>query len=249
VQAFGFSNSPWAVREDLPEAFRFTWEKIAAPGNWLTGAERVQIAREVREAETCALCMARKAALSPFATEGNHDGDHGPLTEAQVDVAHRLTTDPSRLTPGWLLGLEEAGVTVEAYVEILSVVVATIAIDSFHESLGFELEPLPAPVAGEPSGYRPAAAVKTDAWVPTVALESVAEGDADMYEGMGRSANVLTAMSVVPDAVRLLRKQAAAMYLDIMDVVNPAADGGRALTRPQTELIAARVSALNDCFY
>ena len=61
--------------------------------------------------------------------------------------------------------------------------------------------------------------------------------------------NVLTAMSVVPDAVRLLRKQSKAMYLDINDVANPTTNGGRALTRPQIELIAGRVSALNDCFY
>ena len=31
-----------------------------------------------------------------------------------------------------------------------------------------------------------------------VPLKAVAESDADMYAGMGRSANVLTAMSVVP---------------------------------------------------
>ena len=250
MQPFSYSNSPWIIREDLPDAFRFSWEKIATPGNWLTGAERIQVAREVRRSRDCSLCRTRKAALSPFADEGVHgDGEHGPLTEAQVDVVHRLATDASRLTPTWLAGLEAAGMTVEAYVEILSVVVATIAIDSFHESLGFELEPLPEPVAGEPSRYRPAAAVKTDAWVPTVALEKVADSDADMYAGLGRSANVLTAMSVVPDAVRLLRKQSTAMYLDIMDVANPATNGGRALTRPQMELIAGRVSALNDCFY
>ena len=85
--------------------------------------------------------------------------------------------------------------------------------------------------------------------MPTVALEKVAPSDADMYEGMGRSVNVITAMSLVPDAVRLLRRQSGAMYLEVGDVANPGRNGGRALSRPQIELIAGRVSALNDCFY
>jgi len=249
MQTFGYSNSPWAVRDDLVEAYQYTWRKIAQPGTWLTGSERVQIAHEVRQAKDCALCRTRKAALSPFADKGAHYGDHGALSAAQVDVAHRLTTDASRLTGRYLGDVAADGVSVEMYVEILSVVVALIAIDAFHTALGFELEPLPAPDAGEPTCYRPAAAVRTDAWVPMVPLEQVAETEADMYSGMGRSANVITAMSVVPDAVRLLRTQSAAMYLEVTDVANPATNGGRALGRPQIELIAGRVSALNDCFY
>jgi len=66
---------------------------------------------------------------------------------------------------------------------------------------------------------------------------------------MQRSANVIAAMSLVPDAVRLLRTQSAAMYLEMSDIGNPASNGDRALSRPQIELIAGRVSAINDCFY
>ena len=36
MQAFAYSNSPWPIREDLSDAFRYTWSKLAAPGNWLT---------------------------------------------------------------------------------------------------------------------------------------------------------------------------------------------------------------------
>jgi hypothetical protein len=247
--AFGYSNSPWPVRSDLGDAFRFTWERIANPGSWLSGAERVQVAREVRQAPDCELCRRRRAALSPFGDSGSHDGEHGVLSETQVDVVHRLTTDASRLTPGWLADIAEQGVSVEMYVEMLSVVVATVAVDAFDRALGFEPDPLPRPIDGVPDRYRPDAAVPGAAWVPMVPLEKVAAADADMYEGMGRSANVISAMSLVPDAVRLLRRQSGAMYLDIGDVVNPASNGGRALSRPQIELIAGRVSALNDCFY
>ena len=249
METFAYSNSPWPIRSDLGDAFRYTWKKIAEPGTWLTGAERVAIASEVRNAKGCDLCGERTESLSPFSADGQHDGNHGPLSSTQVDVAHRLTTDASRLTESWLDQCVAAGVSREMYVEILSVVVSTLAIDSFHHCLGFESEPLPAAREGEPSLYRPLEAKEGPAWVPMIDVKEVAESDADIYAGMDRNANVISAMSLVPDAVRLLKEQSAAMYLEVNEVANPASNGGRTLSRPQIELIAGRVSALNDCFY
>jgi len=60
---------------------------------------------------------------------------------------------------------------------------------------------------------------------------------------------VIAAMSLVPDSVRMLKILSGVHYLDIPDVANPGANGGRSITRPQIELIAGRVSSLSDCFY
>jgi hypothetical protein len=247
MQAFDYAKSPIPIREDLVVAFRHTWDKIGHAGTWLTAEERVAVAREVRNAELCQLCADRKAALSPFAVNGEHDGDHGPLSDVQVDVAHRLTTDASRLTETWFNSCIEAGLTDAAYVEILSVVVSTLAIDSFHNALGFEYEPLPEPVDGEPSHRRPGDGTTGVAWMPIVEPQNLEPIDADIYGGAERTGNVIMAMSLVPDAVRLLAAQQTPMYLQ--KVGDFASNGGRALTRPQMELIAGRVSALNDCFY
>ena len=57
----------------------------------------------------------------------------------------------------------------------------------------------------------------------------------------------MRAMSLVPDAVRDLKSLSAVHYLTPEEVANPAAR--RALSRPQIELLAGRVSALNECFY
>ena len=151
MQAFNYSNSPWPIRDDLIGAFRHTWDKLGHAGTWLTAEERVAVAREVRNARVCSLCCERKSNLSPFSADGEHDGDHGSLSPVQVDVAHRLTTDASRLTESWLRDCIDAGLSDAAYVEILSVVVSTLAIDSFHQALGFEAEPLPEAAAGEPT--------------------------------------------------------------------------------------------------
>ena len=66
---------------------------------------------------------------------------------------------------------------------------------------------------------------------------------------MGRSANVIRAMSLVPDSVRLLLGLSKAHYLPLHLVPAPGERGGRALDRAQIELIAGRVSALTECFY
>ena len=61
--------------------------------------------------------------------------------------------------------------------------------------------------------------------------------------------NVLSAMSLVPDAVRMLFRLSGVQYLTLPGFMRFGDLPGRALTRSQVELVAARVSAFNDCFY
>jgi alkylhydroperoxidase family enzyme len=53
----------------------------------------------------------------------------------------------------------------------------------------------------------------------------------------------------VPDALRDWRSLAAAQYLSLEDMTNYERHEHRALGRAQMELVAARVSAINECFY
>jgi hypothetical protein len=55
-------------------------------------------------------------------------------------------------------------------------------------------------------------------------------------------------MSLVPQAVVQMKELSEAHYLPMDDVIDPR-KRGRTLTRAQMELIAGRVSALNQCFY
>ena len=54
---------------------------------------------------------------------------------------------------------------------------------------------------------------------------------------------------LVPDAVRMLFRLSGVQYLTLPGFMRFGDLPGRALTRSQVELVAARVSALNDCFY
>ncbi len=247
---FDYSNAPYPVRDDIALAHREAWRRIAEPGAWWSGAERIAICEETRRARECGYCAQRKVALSPYSVTGSHDSAGSDLPDAAVDAVHRLTTDAARLSEAWIEELASNGVSDAHYAELLGLVVALASIDGFHRALGIPLEPLPQPMPGKPSRYRPSTAVRASGWLPTISARSSHNSDeADLYAGLPIAPNVLAAMSLSPDSVRLLKLLSAAHYLKEKEVSNPASNGGRALSRPQIELVGARVSALNECFY
>ena len=236
------------VRSDIIAAHEQLWQQLAEPGTWWTGAERVAIAAEVRTARTCALCTERKSALSPSAVQGQHE-TLGVLPAPVVDMIHRITTDPGRLSKDWHEQLVADGLEDTHYIETLGVVVRTVSIDSFCRGMGLPPHPLPTPVPGEPSRRRPPQAQPDVAWVAMIPSGQETGSDADIYWGQP-APNVIRAMSLVPDEVRAsLHILVPAQYMEPLRGIDPTYSGGRAISRAQMELLAARVSALNQCFY
>ncbi len=246
MRLLSYAEASVSVRGDLPAAHRRAWQRLAEPGTWWSGAERVAIAAEVRNAERCPLCRERRIARSPHAAEGLHES-LGALSEAAVDVIHRVTTTPGQLSRSWYEKTLAAGLGEEAYVEIVGVVVTLVSIDQFCRGLGVPPHPLPEPRPGEPSRRRPPEAEPGVAWVPMIPAGGGTGPDADLFSH-GRVANVLRALSLVPDEVRNLRDLSETHYLTLDLLIDPSASRG-ALDRRQMELIAGRVSALNECFY
>ena len=78
---------------------------------------------------------------------------------------------------------------------------------------------------------------------------NLSDREQDIYFGAPRIGHVIRALSLVPDAVRWLNRLSEAHYLPTPQVGDMAATGHLRLSRPQTELVAARTSLLNDCFY
>jgi alkylhydroperoxidase family enzyme len=243
MAAFDYPDAPDPIRADLVAAYRGAWEHVAAPGTWLCGAERVAVAEETRRATSCALCREREQALSPNAVQGEHEHT-GRLAPALVEAVHRVTSDAARLSQSWLEGLRAQGLDAEAYVEALGVAVLTLSIDRFHHALGLPLEPLPEPRPGEPSRERPEGVVDGEAWVPMLDSRRAAA-----LIGMRAPTvpYVLRALSLVPAEVRAWRAVSSAQYLDEDHMLGFGKF--RALDRSQIELVAGRVSALNECFY
>lgn len=247
-----YESAASAVRNDITEAHRRAWERLANPGAWWRGAERVAIAAETRAALDCELCANRKQALTAGSVPGRHAATD-LLPAAAVEAIHRIRTDPGRLTESWLQDLlagrlsDDGGITVEQYVEITGVVVTLVAVDTFAHTAGAGLAPLPTPVAGEPSSYRPEGAIKDVAWVPMIPRGAAVGAESDLY-GEGFVPNVRRALSLVPDEVRGIFELGAVHYLSMEEMGNMKSQS-RAISREQVELVAARVSALNECYY
>lgn len=237
------------MRADIPEAYRTYWSRLAAPGSWWDGAERIAIAAHSRMALDCKFCVQRHTALSPYAVNGGHSGETYDLPDAAIDAVHRIVTDQTRISSRMVEELAQNGIHNGAYVELVGIVVTVLSIDEFHRALGLDLEPLPAPEAGSPDAYTPAHTVDSMGFVPTIPLEGAVGNEADLWNPKGRAPNVLRALTLVPNALRHWRDVAAAQYLSFEGMANFVKDPNRVIDRKQMELIAGRVSAINECFY
>ena len=221
---FSYTASGTSVPALISESHRAAWERIASPGSWWTGAQRVEAARLARDARA-------KRNLPPW--QRQEDPAAGSLLpEVAVDVVRRVAVDVHSLTRDSVPGLvEELGDA--AYVELCAVVVCATAIDAFAEALGVDFEPLPEPRPGEPDGQRPEGLAHDGAFVQMNADSS--------------GPNVGRALSLAP--------QDNATFFGLVGSMYALADFGqmvwedKALSRPQVELVAARVSAINECFY
>ena len=226
------------LRDNLRQAHAAAWHSIAGPGAFWTGAQRVAMVAEARAALSCPLCTDRKAALSPAAVRGKHDQATG-LGPVAVDLIHRLRTDPGRLTKSWFDALMSAGISPQAYVEIVSVVTSSVIIDTLHQSLGLAPPPLPDAEAGQPSGHCNADAVDAGAWVPVLDAEQTLPEASAL--SLPRIPFILRAMGLVPSAVALFFQTFRPHYA--------LSNIPLSISQAQAEFTAARVSALNQCFY
>lgn len=232
-----YANTPIVVRDDIGEVHREIWDALGRPGTWWTSAQRIGIAREARRARA-------ERGLAPIPLEPAEP----TLPVEAAEVARRIGGDPASLDEGWFGSVVQRLSDAE-YVELAGVVVQTVSVDAFCKAIGLPLHPYPTPGTGEPSCERPVAAVDEEAWVPTIPSGTAGGEVGRTLYGDQAMPNVIRALSLVPeDAARALR-QCEAQYLKIPQVLDPSYEPRRGLSRAQVELVAGRVSALNECFY
>jgi len=245
--AFKYQDIDYPVREDLCMVYREAWQHLARPGNWWSATERVAIAAESRNAVECPLCRQRKDPILTYPVEGMHK-HLDRLPYAAVDVIHRLIFDKESITGKWIKGILNSGLSDGQYVELLGIVVMVLSIDEFHRAIGAALEPLPHPVPGAPDHYRPTNLESTTGYIPMIPAGGNSGREADLWH-TGRTGNVIRALSLVPDAVRDLMLLSDVQYIDHGEMMAFRPEAGRAIDRMQIELVAGRVSAMNECFY
>lgn len=240
------SNTGAVVRADLVAAQNRAWQRIGTPGTWWPAATRLAIAAEARVANACRLCARRKAALSPYSEDGVHDG-HGNLPTAVTEIVHRIVTDPGRLTQSWHESVIGGDLNPAQYVEMVSVVATVVMIDTFARAVGAEPPPLPDMQTGDPTHYTPDGACDLGAWVPMLGFDGHGAAESDLFAN-GAISNIRASLTLVPDEARNFNDLVNHHYAARPTPPDFFATE-RSITHPQIELLAARVSALNGCFY
>ena len=236
---------PQPVRDDLRASHAELLDHVRKPGTWWSGAERVAIAATSRAATSCGLCRTRKASVSP-AVAGTHDGD-ATLPPAVVDTVHRIRTDPARLSRAWFDGVVSGGLDVARYVELVAVTTLVTGLDYFARALGVAPFALPEPMPGATSGHRPAGARAGTAWVPMIEPEDATGPEAGLY-GDGTFVRTSCVPSAsCPTRCACCKPCPGRTTSRWPQIPRPDRPPG---ARPQPDgLVAARVSALNQCFY
>ena len=122
-------------------------------------------------------------------------------------------------------------------------------LDIFARGIGVDLRPLPAARPGAPSRERPAAAVKELAWVPTVPNPPAGGEAADELYGGKPKPYIVRALSLVPDELRRHLELEEVQYLPLQHIFVTDYRHHEGFSRAQVEVVAGRVSALNECFF
>jgi alkylhydroperoxidase family enzyme len=218
------------IRSDLIEAHRSTVEAASRPGDWWTGPERNAIAAEVRRALAHADWAPWQA---PSGVEGTIAEGH-PLPASAVDAIWRITNHPGTLTHDWYEQIVDGLPSVLHYVELVGLVATVNAVERFASIMGFDPHQPVESAPGDPVAVVPDGVGQYGHWVPTTGNEGP---------------RVLQALSAVPRQFALWRAHSEAQYVPAEALTADLTWTRGALSRVQVELLAARTSQANECFY
>jgi hypothetical protein len=236
-----YADSAYPVRDDLAAAHTAELQRLSAPGTWGTGAQRLAVANEARQAGI-------EAGLLEAPADGGADADVD-LPELVRRVVQKLAVSPKDFVQTDYEEARDGGLSDAEYVELVGVVSRANDIDVFARGIGVPLRPFAPAQPGSPSRDLPDNAVLELAWVPTVPNLPDGGAVAEALYGDKPKPYIMRSMSLVPDEYRAHVEMEQAQYMPLATVLKYDHQHHDGLTRPQVEVVAGRVSALNECFY
>jgi hypothetical protein len=214
------------VTPEIIESFKIIWDHLGQSGNWWTAEERLEIAEEARNSNPRKL-WERVGEVESYSKD--NDEVLSPYVRAVVRL---VANETSKIDQRTYDGITKA-IGEDKYAELAAVVSQIIPIDHLSDTLGVERQELPNPVDGELAMERPVGLVEGVAFLPTFPAEKLPH------------VAVSLSLAQADNARRMLLVRA--MYSG--SSFNEMIWEHRNLSRPQIELVAARTSALNECFY
>ncbi|MEG3586824.1 MAG: hypothetical protein VX353_05995 [Actinomycetota bacterium] len=214
------------IDPEIIESFEIVWDYLGLPGSWWTGEQRIAIASEVRKSNPRKL-WENVGKLEDYAKDS--DEILSPYVKA---VARMVANETSKINQH-IYDQVIASIGEGEYAELAAVVSQIVAIDQLCDALGIEREKLPTPKEGKPTLERPDELVTGVAFLPTFAADKLPH------------VAVSLSLAQADNARRMLLVRAMYSGSSFGEMIWEHRD----LSRPQSELVAARTSALNECFY
>lgn len=236
-----FADAEYPVSDAIASVHEGQLNGIVSAGTWGNGAQRRAVAVEARSA-----CY-EKGLLEP--PTGDPEMPDAELPASTRGIIGTLATSVQDLNQDFCDEAIGGGLSDAEYVEIVGIVSRLVDMDVFARGIGVPPRALPPARPGEPSRERPATAVPELAWVPTIPNgPGGGEIGEALYHGMPMP-YIVRALSLVPDELRAHVELEEAHYTRLNKIMDYDYQHHDGLTRPQAEIVAGRVSALNDCFY
>lgn len=236
-----YSDSSFAIRADLAAVHSATVESFSAPGTWFDAKERREIVALSR----------RVRAEQGFEIQGYTDEVQDiDLPSGALKLIKMVSCEAEKIDKDFYLELVSNGLRPEQYVEIVGLVTRAVSVDTFCRSLGLSMYLLVDARDGEPSKKLPDSATIDHAWVPIIPAGPRGGAPAQaLYGETEFVANIFSALSLVPDEASGVMQLGQTQYVGASDFQNFKFFRDENFSRAQLELVAARISALNNCFY
>lgn len=237
-----YEDSDLPIRPALESAHQQTLDSFSRPGRWFDARERSAIVAAARAARVEA-GLAEATDIEPGGAE---------LPQAARRVARQVAVSTNKLDRTFCDEAQRDGLSDGQYCETVGVVSRLANIDVFARGIGVPVRPLAAPHPGEPGRARPETARDEGAWIETVPggrrgkQEAIDIYGTDTVEG---APFIYRALSLVPEEAHGLVNLGRAQYVEIADFMDMNFTFDPEISRAQVELLAARVSAINECFY
>jgi hypothetical protein len=236
-----YEDSSYHIDDALAAFHDDELDSFARPGTWLTGEERTAVAHHAR--------VARCQAGVQEAGEADASVEEDVLPDALRSLITQVAVAPRDLDRSYFEKTQAAEISDTEYTETVGIVSRVANLDVFARGLGIPMRPLRAPLDGEPALERPATAIDEGAWVPTIPCDERGGEIGKALYGGNMQPFIYRALSLVPLETQRLLAGGDLQYLPLDKFFDFSYSHHAALSRPQLEIVAGRVSALNGCFY
>ncbi len=214
------------VSSEIIESFQIVWDNLGKPGSWWSGRHRIEIAKEIRDSSPPSIAE-RIVDFSNYSNEAT-DG----ITPFVKAVARKIAYESSSIDKN-VFDQIVAVIGEDQYAEIAAIASQLIPIYHLADILGYDREELPNAEPGSPSAERPDDLIEGVGFLPTFPTNGVPH------------VAVSLSLAQADNARRMLLVRAMYSGKDFGEMIWTH----RNLSRPQIELVAARTSAMNECFY